>query len=195
RVGIDADVHGGGGRSGIHVERERIGSARGGGGELEGLGLTGRIVISRALDRVGAEQQPAVGGIVDGDSDRARGGGGAGGVTGDRGEGVAAVGGCGGVPTRRVGHGGQFRAEVRAVQFELDTSDTHIIGGRGRHRDGAAERRALAGAGYRNCGRGGVPGNRGVSLIGWSAHVTGRVPGRDQEVIRPRAQTDVGERS
>ena len=65
----------------------------------------------------------------------------AGGVPGDGAKGMGAVEGGGGVPGDRIGRGGDCRAEVDAIQFELDADDAHVVGGGRRDGDGSGDRR------------------------------------------------------
>src|SRR5207253_181125 len=91
------------------VGADRDGAGHGGAGRRRGDG-DGR---GRAVRTI----------VEDRDRDRAGGGGVSGGVAGPRGQGVRAVADGAGVPGDRVGGAGVLRAEVGAVEPELDAGD------------------------------------------------------------------------
>src|SRR6266581_1735256 len=94
----------------------------------------------RATKRSGARLLSTLGRGVVGDRDGDRAGAEvSGGVAGPCGQGVGAVAGRSGVPGNRVGGAGVLRAEVGAVELELDAGHAHIVGRAGRHGDAAGD--------------------------------------------------------
>ncbi len=93
-----------------------------------------------------------------GHTDQGGGGDVAGGIAGDRREGVGAVGGSDGIPGDGIRGHGDFGAEVRAVEPELDADDSDVVGGRGRHGDGARDGGPGGRTGHRHRGGRGVRG-------------------------------------
>src|SRR5712692_4717634 len=98
----------------------------------------------RRRHRVGDRAGGRKGAVRDGHGDGRRRGGVAGPVAGDRGEGVGAVAGGGGVPGGGVGSRGVFRAEVGPIELELHPGDAHVVGRIGGDRDAAGYRPAGA---------------------------------------------------
>src|SRR5439155_17451503 len=111
---------------------------------------------NRRAGRGGRDADGRGRGVVgDRDRDRAGGRGVSDGVAGPRGQGVGAVAGPRGVPGDQVGGARVVRAEVGAVELELDAGHAVVVGGAGGHGDGAGDRRAGRGgrdADRRGCG-------------------------------------------
>src|SRR2546425_775765 len=128
-----------------HGERQHIGSVKvEAGGVVVILNLSAQGAIGGAGDKeteiaeTARDVDPAAAGplcgaarrgsITHGDSHRRGSGAVACGIASDGGEGVRAIGSGGGVPVCRIGRGRIFGTEIDAVELELNTGDTDVVG-------------------------------------------------------------------
>ena len=117
----------------------------------------------------------------DGHTDRDGGGCIAGGIAGDRGQGVGPGRDSGGIPADRIAIGRVFRVEGGAIQLELNAQDADIVSGAGADRDRTRDGCPVEGSCHAHGGWGGIRGRlgRGRKGAGGAGLIAGGVKGGD----------------